>query len=113
MVVIIAILAAITIVAYNAIQDRANESKMKTAVRQVEKAMRIWSLDYGDIFVSGISSSSAVANGRCANGNGGFFGTATYTCTAEDALVSATLLPAGFSSKLPANKWYNTASEEG
>lgn len=106
-VVVIAILAAITIVAYNGIQDRAQDSRMKTAAGQVEKAIRLWGLDNGAIMKGGWGSTTAAVDGKCSDGSGGFFGSTTYTCTVEDALVSANLLPKGFSTKLPANKYYS------
>lgn len=44
-VVVIAILAAITIVAYNGIQRRANESAAVSAVNQAKKKIGVWQVD--------------------------------------------------------------------
>ena len=42
-IVVIAILAAISIVAYNGIQDRANDSKIRSAIGQIQKAYKaLW-----------------------------------------------------------------------
>ena len=40
-IVVIAILAAITVVAYNGIQERANSSKAKADLSQLAKAMNL------------------------------------------------------------------------
>jgi len=46
-IVIIAILAAITIVAYNGIQQRAKASALADGVTQVEKAFHLWAVQDG------------------------------------------------------------------
>lgn len=109
-IVVIAILAIIALVAYNGIQERALDTRIRQAASDVEKAMKIWALDHGSVLKGGSGSTVAVSNGECTNGGGGFFGSVTYTCTAEDALVSGGQLPSGFSTRLPANKYYSTAS---
>ena len=49
-IVIIAILAAITIVAYNGIQDRARASKAASTLNQAGKKLRLWQVDNGEQF---------------------------------------------------------------
>ena len=44
-VVVIAILAAITIVSYNGITSNARASAVSTGLRQIESSMRLWTLD--------------------------------------------------------------------
>ena len=46
-VVVIAILAAITIVAYNGIQARAKDSQADSALNQVKKALELYKIDNG------------------------------------------------------------------
>jgi prepilin-type N-terminal cleavage/methylation domain-containing protein len=47
-IVVIAILAAITIVAYNGIQDRAKTSKAASALTQASKKLKLWQVDNAD-----------------------------------------------------------------
>jgi len=44
-IVVIAILAAITTVAYNGIKSRTQASAVSDGLRQVEKSMRLWAID--------------------------------------------------------------------
>lgn len=109
-IVVIAILATITVVAYNGIQDRAKDVAMVTAANQVEKALQIWAFDNGSTILGGSGSTVAAGSSGCTDGSNGFFGSGTYTCTVEDSLVAAKLLPSGFSARLPSNANYNTAA---
>src|SRR5690554_4129028 len=49
-IVVIAILAAISIVAYTGIQQRARDSKRKDDVAKIVKALAIWSIDKDSSF---------------------------------------------------------------
>ena len=111
-VVVIAILAAITIVAYNGIRARANDSRMRTAASDVEKAMHRFSLANEKPLYSGYGTTGSVADLSCpgVSAAGGFAGSVTYSCTLEDLLVAAKLLPAGYITGLPANPHYSTSS---
>lgn len=109
-IVVIAILAAITIVAFNGITARANDSKTRSAVHQFEIALQTWVQDYGLPIRGGSGSTVAVSNGTCSDGSSGFVGNGTYTCTVEDALVSAGYLPAGFTTKQPKNTYFGGSS---
>lgn len=109
-IVVIAILAAITIVAYNGIQARASDSRILAGVNQVEKALKLWSADNGSAIKGGLNSTVASGGSACTDGQNGWFGSGSYICTVEDTLVAAKLLPSGFSQKLPANTYYSPGS---
>ena len=64
-VVVIAILAAITVVAYTGIQQRARDSVRKSDAAQIAKALRLWSYDTGGQF-------STMNNGNGVSANGWF-----------------------------------------
>lgn len=110
-IVVIGILAAITIVAYNGIQARATDARMMSGVSQLEKAILLWHAKTGQQPRGGWGSTVVVANGSCADGGGGWVAAGTYTCALEDALVSEQTLPAGFMRKLPVNKAYGGSSD--
>lgn len=113
-IVIIAILAAITIVAYNGIQARANDSTVQHAATDFATALKRYVIDYGT--PSGFGSGTTVAldaNGNCSGGvNAGWAEPGTYKCTIADILIAKQLLPANFFTSLPrsanANKSPNT-----
>jgi prepilin-type N-terminal cleavage/methylation domain-containing protein len=46
-IVVIAILAAITIVAYNGVQTRAKASQITAGIKQVDKSLRLWNTERG------------------------------------------------------------------
>lgn len=46
-IVVIAILAAITVVAYNGVQNRANAASVSTALKNIDKSLRAYSVDKG------------------------------------------------------------------
>lgn len=102
-IVVIGILATVTIVSYVGVQDRAKDASMRVAANEVEDALQQWGLDRGDSIKGGWGSTTAAGASGCSDGLNGFFDSGAYTCTVEDALVSARLLPLGFSSKLPDN----------
>lgn len=112
-VVVIAILAAISLVAYSNIQNRANDSKTKAAVTQLEKAIRLYAVDNGPIIVAGYSSTAVAAGSPCVDGTGGFVGTGLYACSLEDMLVGSKHLPAGFTAAIPANTYFGSSTEGG
>ena len=91
----IAIFAAISIVAYNGIQARANDAKIKAAVKQLETAMIIWSNDNGNVIKGGSGSVNPPGPSGCDAGSGGWFA-ASYNCRAEDTLVASGVIPTGF-----------------
>jgi len=66
-IVVIGILAAITIVAYNGIQDRANSTKVIAQAQAYVKALTLWQADTGILPSpsSCIAPASAVTGGIC------------------------------------------------
>lgn len=109
-IVVIAILATISIVAYNGIQARANDAKIRQAVAQVEKAVRMYAAEYGNVIRGGHLSTAVPSGDVCVDGHGGFFASGNYACTTEDVLVSKNLLPPGFTSTLPKNTYFGNTS---
>jgi len=109
-IVVIAILAAISIVAYNGIQARANDSKMRAGVNQFEKALRLWVEDHPLPIRGGSGSTVAASNGECADGGAGWLPSGTYVCSIDDALISAGSLPSGFMLGMPKNTYYSAVT---
>ncbi len=66
-IVVIAILAAITIVAYNGIQDRARDSAASSAVTQAAKKIKVWQIENdstsapGSLALAGVTDSNGTA----------------------------------------------------
>ncbi len=65
-IVVIAVLASITIVAYNGIQQRAQDSQRKSDLAQITKALHIYNVDNGNYVGDGNGGSSDCGN----NGTG-------------------------------------------
>ena len=65
-IVVIAILAAITIVAYTGIQERARDSQRLSDIKAIEKALRLYAADNNDQF----PTESSGANGNVGEGAG-------------------------------------------
>lgn len=84
-IVVIAILAAITIVAYNGIQQRARDSQRKSDVASIVKALKLWEVDKGPMHIG---------SGCGANGNGsGYF---NYNYAAPGSDMNECLKTAGY-----------------
>lgn len=62
-IVVIAVLAAITIVAYNGIQSRAKASEASTALAQAKKKLELYKVDNGSYPTSGNLASAGVNDG--------------------------------------------------
>ena len=74
-VVVIAILAAITIVAYNGIQNRAKSSAVQNTAAQVSKKIAIWQVDNpsqapGTLAAAGIDTATSTSNYEYSPGSG-------------------------------------------
>lgn len=109
-IVIIAILAAITIVAYNGISARANDSSIRSGATQFAKAVINWhTLTGSSTPLGGYGSTVAIdANGLCTDGTGGgWVASGMYKCSIEDELIAQKLLPTGFTATLPKNNKMN------
>lgn len=85
-IVIIAILAAITIVAYNGIQARARDSVRKSDVAQITKALQTYNIDKGNYIESGSGcGSGGLGNGWLSYPYSGY--TAISQCIINDGVV--------------------------
>ena len=60
-VVVIAILAAITIVAYNGIQNRAKNSATQSTAAQISKKISLWQIDNGDQAPTTLATAGIIA----------------------------------------------------
>ena len=111
-IVVIGILAAISIVSYNNVSARANDSRVREGVAQFEKALKMWSAETGDNTpLGGSGSTQGLSGGKCPDGSGmGFVGRGVYACTAEEILSSAGYLPLNFTRNLPSNTYYGTTN---
>ena len=92
-IVVIAILAAITIVAYNGIQQRARDTQRKSDIANIAKALKLYAVDKGDYIASG---SGCGANG---NGNGYF----NYKGTSYPESIAQCLVNSGVVSSMPSD----------
>lgn len=111
-IVVIAILAAITVVAFNGIQDRSHDSRMKNGVSQLERAIRMLATSTGELPRGGWSSTVAIdASGKCVDGSGGWVTSGTYACAIEDMLLAKQLVPSGFLRGLPINTAYGSPTD--
>lgn len=103
-VVVVAIIVAVTVVAYNGVQSRARDTKIRAAAEHIQDALEIYIAQNGRRPNGGWGSSTAFSNGDCANGADGWFAKSTYTCTPDEVLTAANLIPADLITKLPPNK---------
>lgn len=107
-IVIIGILAAITIVAYNGIQARANDSRMRSIANQLSKAITLWNTDSNVSPKGGWSSTVAFDGTNCSDGTGGWIYKGAYVCALEDLLLSKSYIPPGLITGAPINKGYGS-----
>lgn len=89
-IVVIAILAAITLVSYNSIQDRARDTKRISDITTLTKAMTIWTIDTGKL-------PTETGGGNVLNGQGWVYATlgSNYSENIETVLIEAGLLSEG------------------
>ena len=94
-IVVIGILAAITIVAYNGIQQRARDTARKSDLAQIAKGLQIYNIDKGDFATVG-----------CGASGGGFYDIdydgAGPLLSISQCLISAGSLSIALSVPLPA-----------
>lgn len=101
-IVVIAILAAITVVAYNGIQARAQDAQIRSIASQFAKSFNRWSVESGVTTYPGASGSTAYSGGTCTGGSGGWLTrNAGYTCTIDNILVDGGYIPATLSTNVP------------
>lgn len=85
MIVIIAILAAITVVAYNGIQKRGNDSQRKSDIAAITKALELYYID----------------NGRYPAGSGSTTINASWSTTADASWQNLATALAPYAKQLP------------
>lgn len=108
-IVVISILAAITLVAYNNIQAQARDSTIRTAAESFATAMKQYSVRNETPKGHGYGTSTAVTDGVCTGGStAGWAQPGTYACTIGDMLLAQGYLPANFFNDLPKNLKYNS-----
>lgn len=109
-IVVIAILATISIVAYSGIQARARDSQIRLAASQIEKAIIMYSTKTGLQPYGGGGTATAISGVSCpgATSVSGWFGKGQYTCTLEEILVANGDLSENLIASLPPNKVYNS-----
>ena len=110
-VVVIAILAAITIVSYNGIQSKANDARSRTIASQITKAVMLWNVDSSLAPKGGWSSTVAYDGTNCSDGTGGWIFAGAYTCSLENILVGKRLIPSGLTLGAPRNTAFGTAND--
>lgn len=89
-IVVIAILAAITIVAYNGIQQRGRDTVRKNDLTQISKLLRLYETDNGDL-----------ANANCGNGSGSGWMTSDYDGTGPYLPINTCLMNGANVTKVP------------
>lgn len=109
-IVVIAILATISVVAYTGIQSRANDSIIRDAAIKIESAVRRFNIETGNQPLSGSGSTAVVSNNTCPGSSAaaGWAGrTTSYFCSLDDLLSAGGYLPSTFFSSLPKNPTYS------
>lgn len=101
-IVVIAILAAITIVAYNGVQSRAKDATIRQAASQFATALQRYAVQYGTPTGFGSGSTGSVSNGKCSGGSSaGWASAGLYACSVGDMLVDEDILQKSFFTNLP------------
>jgi prepilin-type N-terminal cleavage/methylation domain-containing protein len=86
-IVVIAILATLTIVAFNSVQQRARESSVKTALSQAKRKLETYKVDNGTYPLTGNLASAQLSNSSTLTYDYTSNGT-TYCMTATEATTS-------------------------
>jgi type II secretion system protein G len=92
-IVVIAILAAITIVAYNGVQQRARDSRRKSDLGNIEKALKLYAVDNGDYIYK--------ESGCGSSGNGS--GYLNYKPSTYPKSIAQCLVDSGVVSSVPSD----------
>jgi len=96
-IVVIAILAAISIVAYNGIQARARDNIRYQDVKSITKALELYKVDTGNYPIGGVSTPSYITNtATCSSHNNGY----SYS-DATDGTWMKNLVDGGYLPKAP------------
>lgn len=95
-IVVIGILAAITIVAYNGIQQRANDARRKSDLDQIAQLLTLYDQDKNGPMWTGSGCENGNGNGWFNLENGSTYVTSGMHCLQNDNLTSATIIdPSG------------------
>lgn len=92
-IVVIAILAAISIVAYNGIQQRARDTQRKSDLSAIAKALSLYKIDKGDFIASGSGCGAAGAGQGWFNiqdGNPANYPISVMNCLKNANVISST-----------------------
>lgn len=107
-IVVIGILAAITLVAYNGVQQKARDSAVRQATSQLASALQRYAILYGTPSGFGSNTTTPISGGQCTGGSSsGWLEPTTYSCAIGDMLVAANLLPSNFFTDLPSGVSFN------
>ena len=112
-IIVIAILAAVTIVAFNGAQQRARDANIVATANQIEKSIMLWYQDVGVLPAAGYGSTGAVSGDSCpgnTTSSGGFFQSGTYLCTMQDLLKARGYLTKNLNASLPKNTTLGSSS---
>lgn len=110
-IIVIGILAAITLVAYNGVQDNANDAAIRSAAHDMTQALLLYDANNGQPSGFGSGTTTPISGGLCTGGNSsGWSAPGTYQCTIGDILQSQNLLPSTFFTSLPNNPNFSTKS---
>lgn len=105
-IVVIGILAAITIVAYNGIQARGKDANINATANQIQKSIQLWYAETNILPSAGWTSTGPVVNDACpgtTTASGGWFQSGVYVCTMHDLLKARGYLTNNITSSLPKN----------
>lgn len=105
-IVVIAILAAISVVAYSGVQQRAQDSQILSAAQQIQKAYVSSVIVGGTAYLGGYSSSYNSGTNTCSGGYGGWVDDAPYSynpnfCTIGTVLIAGGDIPPSLIKNLP------------
>lgn len=112
-VIVIAIIAAVSIVAFSGIQQRARDSSIDAIANQIQKSLHLWYSETGVLPAAGWGSTGAATNNACpgtTTSSGGWFQSGTYLCTMHDLLKARGYLKEDITSRLPKNRVTNDNS---
>lgn len=119
-VAVIGILAGVVAAGFTSVQKDARDAQVKSGAQKIAEAIQLWSLETrlqpNQIGV-GYGSSGVMQNNngvqRCSSAQGsggGWFGSGSYNCAMEDALVQMGYLDDDLVSSTPPNTKYNRSS---
>ena len=120
-VMVVAILASITTVAYIGVQKNARDAKVRDGAAKIAEAIELLAVQHQITPATAHSNWGSDGPIKMENGKfvctddaspysagSGWFAKGTYACTIEEILVQYQLLPADFRANMPNNAKYNT-----